>query len=147
MTQSQQQQSQQSRQAAIIIHGDLITLLNGKGYETANIQTTYWDIGEDKLLHVAAGIKGNSKFEFYGYSDDKTVDLVYDQIVYQITMDLDLSEGESYETSFSDGNKMFAIVMEGVYYLVMYKNDTVIYAYAPDSLDEINEILIDIGYM
>lgn len=147
VTQSQQQQSQQSQQTAIVTHGDLITLLNEKGYETANIPTTYWDMDEDKLLHVAAGVKGGSKFEFYGYSDDETVDLVYDQIVYLTAPDLDSSERESYETSLSDGNKMFTIVMDGVHYLVMYRNDTVIYAYSSDSLNEINEILTDIGYL
>ena len=144
VTQPQQQQSQQT---AIVTHGDLITLLNEKGYETANIPTTYWDIDEEKLLHVAAGIKGNSKFEFYGYSDDETVDLVYDQIVYQTVPDLEASERESYETSLSGGNKMFTIVIDGIHYLVMYRNDTVIYAYSSDSLDEINEILADIGYL
>ena len=147
MTQSQQQQAQQSQQTAIVTHGDLITLLNEKGYETANIPTTYWELDQDKLLYVAAGIKDSSKFEFYGYSDDETVDLVYNQIVYQTAPDLEPSERESYETSLSEGNKMFTVVMDGVHYLVMYRNDTVIYAYSSDSLKEINEILADIGYL
>ena len=137
----------QPQQTAISIHSDLITLLNEKGYETANIPTTYWEIDENKLLHVAAGIKGESKFEFYGYSDGKTVDLVYNQIVHLTAPELENSERESHETSLSDGNKMFTIIMDSVYYLVMYRNDTVIYAYAPDSLNEINEILTDIGYL
>lgn len=137
----------QPQQTAISIHADLITLLNEKGYETANIPTTYWEIDENKLLHVAAGIKGESKFEFYGYSDGKTVDLVYNQIVYFTAPELEHSERESHETSLPDGNKMFTIIMDGIYYLVMYRNDTVIYAYAPDSLNEINEILTDIGYL
>ena len=29
----------------------------------------------------------------------------------------------------------------------MYQEDTVIYAYSPDSLDEINDILMQIGYL
>lgn len=145
--QSPQQQSQQAQQTVVEIQSDLITILNEKGYETANIPTTYWDIDEDKLLHVAAGIKGDSKFEFYGYSDNETVDLVYNQIVYQTAPNIEPSERESHETVFSDGSKMFTIVMDGVHYLVMYKNDTVIYAYSSDSLDEINEILTDIGYL
>lgn len=144
---SQSQQYQQPQQTAISIHADLITLLNEKGYETANIPTTYWEIDEDKLLHVAAGVKGDSKFEFYGYSDDETVDLVYNQIVYLTAPELENSERESHETYLPDGNKMFTIVIDGVYYLVMYRNDTVIYAYSPDSLNEINEILIGIGYL
>lgn len=144
---SQSRQHQQPRQSAILIHADLTTLLNKKGYETANIPTTYWEIDENKLLHVAAGIKGDSKFEFYGYSDDKTVDLVYNQIVHDIAPDIESFEREGHETSLPDGNKMFTVVIDGVYYLVMYRNDTVIYAYSPDSLNEINEILTSIGYL
>lgn len=140
-------QYQQYQQTAISIHSDLITLLNEKGYETANIPTTYWEIDENKLLHVAAGVKGDSKFEFYGYSDDETVDLVYNQIVYLTAPELENSERENHETHLPDGNKMFTIVIDGVYYLVMYRNDTVIYAYSPDSLNEINEILTGIGYL
>ena len=140
-------QSQQSQQTAISIHADLITLLNEKGYETANIPTTYWEIDENKLLHVAAGVKSDSKFEFYGYSDDETVDLVYNQIVYLTAPELENSERESYETALPDGSRMFTIVMDDVWYLVMYRNDTVIYAYSPNSLNEINEILIGIGYL
>lgn len=144
---SQSRQYQQSQQTVISIHADLTTLLNEKGYETANIPTTYWEIDENKLLHVAAGVKGDSKFEFYGYSDDETVDLVYNQIVYLTAPELENSERESHETSLPDGNRMFTIVIDGVYYLVMYRNDTVIYAYSPDSLNEINEILTGIGYL
>lgn len=144
---SQSRQYQQSQHTAISIQSNLTTLLNKKGYETANIQTTYWEIDENKLLHVAAGVKGDSKFEFYGYSDDETVDLVYNQIVYSIASELENSERESHETYLPDGNKMFTIVIDSVYYLVMYRNDTVIYAYSPDSLNEINEILMGIGYL
>lgn len=144
---SQFQQFQQPQQTAIATQAELITLLNEKGYETANVPTTYWEMDEDKLLHVAAGVKGDSKFEFYGYSDDETVDLVYNEIVYRTTPELENSERESHEIHLSDGSKMFLIIMDDVYYLVMYRNDTVIYAYSPDSFDEINEILIDIGYL
>ena len=144
---SQSGQYPQSQQSAISIHADLITLLNETGYETANIPTTYWEIDENKLLHVAAGVKGDSKFEFYGYSDDETVDLVYNQIVYLTAPALENSERESHETTLPDGNRMFTIGIDGVYYLVMYRNDTVIYAYSPESLNEINEILADIGYL
>lgn len=143
---SQSQQYQMSQQSAISIHADLITILNEKGYETANIPTTYWEIDENKLLHVAAGVKGNCKFEFYGYSDDKTVDLVYNQIIHLTAQELEPSEYESHDTSLPGGSRMFTIVKDDLYYLVMYRNDTVIYAYSPDSLDEINGILTAIGY-
>ncbi len=140
-------QSQNYNRSAISIQADLIAILGDKGYETANISTTYWEIDENKLEHIAAGSKGDSKFEFYGYSDDETVDLVYNRIVYLTAPDLDNSERQSHETSLSDGGKMFTAAIDNVYYLVLYKNDTVIYAYSPDSLSEINEILSKIGYL
>lgn len=144
---SQPQQHLQSQQTAILTHSELIAILNEKGYETANIPTTYWEFDEDKLLHVAAGVKEDSKFEFYGYSDDETVELVYNQIVYLTAPELGNAERENYETTLPDGNRIFTIEIDGVYYLVMYRNDTVIYAYSPDSLNEIKEILIGIGYL
>ena len=144
---TQSRPHQQPQQSAISIHADLITLLNERGYETANVPTTYWEIDENKLLHVAAGVKGDSKFEFYGYSDGETVDLVYNQIVYLTAPELENTEWESHETALSDGSKMFTIVIDGMHYLVMYRNDTVIYACSPDSLEEINEILAGVGYI
>ena len=144
---SQSQQQLQSQQTAILTHSELITLLNEKGYETANIPTTYWEIDENKILNVVAGIKGDSKFEFYEYSDDETVDLVYNQIVYITISELEDVDRESYENKLLDGNKIFTIEIDGIYYLVMYRNDTVIYAYSVNSLNEIKEILISIGYL
>lgn len=134
-------------QSAISIRADLITILNEKDYETSNIPTTYWELDENKLEHIAAGVKGNSKFEFYGYSDDETVDLVYNQIIYFTVGEMENTEIASHETTLPNGNKMFTAKNDGVYYLVMYQNDTVIYAYSPDSLNEINEILTEIGYL
>lgn len=136
---------QSSQKSAIEIQADLISILNEKGYETANVPTTYWELDEEKLEHVAAGTKGDSKFEFYGYSDKETVDLVYNQIIYITAPELEHSEREAHETSLS-GGKMFTIQIDGVYYLVLYQKDTVIYAYSPDSLDEMNGILEKIGY-
>lgn len=144
---SRSQPHQQFQQTAISIRADLITLLSEKGYETANIPTTYWEIDENKLLHVAAGVKGDSKFEFYGYSDDETVDLAYNQMVYLTAPALEDAERDSHETMLPDGNRIFTIAIDGMYHLVMYRNDTVIYAYSPDSLNEINEILTAIGYL
>mgnify|MGYP000328714513 len=42
---------------------------------------------------------------------------------------------------------MFTIVADGVYYLVLFRGDTLIYACSPDSLTEINEILAETGYL
>lgn len=133
--------------SAIATQADLITVLDEKGYETANVPTTYWKLDENKLEHIAAGVKGDSKFEFYGYSDSETVDLVYNRIVYLTASDMEADERESHETALPNGSKMFTAVVDDVYYLVMYKSDTVIYAYSPDSLNEINAILTEIGYL
>ena len=93
-------------------------------------------------------IETNKKiYSFYEYSDDETVDLVYNQIVYLTAPELENVERENYETTLSDGDRVFTILIDDVYYLVMYRNDTVVYAYSPDSLNEIKEILTGIGYL
>ena len=129
------------------IHGELITLLTEKGFETANVPTTFWEIDENKLLYVAAGKKGGTKFEFYGYTDDETVDLTYNQMVYSTAPEMENSTRESYETSLPGGGKIFTLAKDGLQYLILYKNDTVIYAYSKSSLVEIEEILRKIGYL
>lgn len=136
-----------SNQTAIEIRARLTEILDEKGYETANVPTTYWEIDKSKLENVAAGTKGKSKFEFYGYTNGKTVDLVYNQIVYLSFPELESTERESRETDLGEGGKIFTCESNGMYFLVMYKNDTVIYAYSSDTLDDIKEILTEIGYL
>lgn len=126
---------------------DVDTVLKEKGYETYEIPVTYWELDENKLMYVCAGVKGDSKFEYYEYSDGETTDLVYNQISYNVSPDMEPSERKSHETELSDGNKMFTAAVGGMYYLVLYQGNTVIYAYSPDSLDEINDILMQIGYL
>jgi hypothetical protein len=126
-------------EAAIVLHE--------RGYETYEIPVTYWELDENKLMYVCAGVKGEDKFEFYEYSDVETTDLVYNQISYRVSPDMEPSEREKHETELPGGNKMFTAVVDGVYHLVMYQGNTVVYAYSPDSLDEINDILIQIGYL
>lgn len=139
-------QNTTSYRSAISIGSDLITILTEKGYETANIPALYWDIDENKPEHLAVGVKENGRFEFYGYNDNKTVDLIYDKIVNLISAETENIDAENHETSFSDGSKKFTITIDGVYHLVIYRNDTLIYAYSSDSPDEIGEILERIGY-
>lgn len=135
------------QRTAVSIQVDLITRLNDMGYETENVPTTYGGLDEHKLEHVAAGVKGDSKFEFYGYSDGETVDLVYHQMVYLTAPEIENTEREDHEAVLPDGDRMFTIEQDGIHYLVMYRNNTVIYAYSPYSLNEINEILTEIGYL
>lgn len=126
---------------------DVDAVLKEKGYETAEIPVTYWDIDENKLMYVCAGVKGDSKFEYYEYNNGETVDHVYNQISYNISPDMEPAERKKHETELSNGNKMFTIAVDGVYYLVLYQGHTLIYAYSPESLDEINDILIQLGYL
>lgn len=130
-----------------ITRDEMTVVLSERGYETADVPVTYWDIDEEKLMYVCAGVKGKNKFEFYEYSDDETTDLVYNQISYRISPDMEPSEREKHETVLPHDNKMFTVIIDGIYHLVMYQGNTVIYAYSPDSLDEINDMLMQIGYL
>lgn len=137
----------ESYPSAILVRAELISLLENRGYETANIVTTYWELDQDKLEHVAAGVKEDSRFEFYGYSDDESVESVYSRIVSLTFPAFDASEREKHEAVLGDGSKMLTGEADGVHYLVMYRNDTVIYALSEASLSEINEILTEVGYL
>ena len=53
-------------------HIDVNTNLNERRFETANIPTTYWSYAENNLENVCAGVKGDTKFEFYEYTDGET---------------------------------------------------------------------------
>lgn len=140
-------QTQETTKSASFVRQDLISLLDEKGYETANVPTTFWKLDDRKLLDVAAGVKEESKFEFYSYIDSETVDLVYNQILYQTTSEFENVEREKYETKLSSRSKIFEAEIDEIYYLVMYKNDTVIYAFSKNSPDEIHDILKSIGYL
>lgn len=123
------------------------TVLSQRGFETANIPTTYWFYNEDKLRNVVSGIKGDTAFEFYEYSDGETTDGVYNSIKYDIAQDMEPNEYAAYETELSGGGKMFAIVQDGVYSVTLYENDTVVYAHSPEESNEIHDILIELGYI
>ena len=120
-----------------------------RAYSRAHLgkSLTYGRIDRNKLTQAIAGAKGGSRVECYRYADDKTVDLVYNQISYETAPDLEPRARESHETALSGGGKMFTIVTDGMYYLVLFRGDTLIYACSPDSLTEINEILVETGYL
>lgn len=123
------------------------TVLTKRNFETANIPTTYWYYDEDKLLNVCAGVKDGIKFEYYEYSNSETTDLVYNSITYSVSTDMEPSEREGCETKLPDGNKIFTALIDGVYQLCIYKDNTVVYAYSESGLDEINSILYELGYL
>ena len=125
---------------------DVHTALSTRGFETANIPTTYWFYDEDKLTNVVSGIKGTTGFEFYEYSDGETTDRVYHRISYDIAQDMEPAQRAEYETELSKGGKMFTATQNGVYYIVLYQNNTVVYAYSSEDTNEIQEILVELGY-
>lgn len=126
---------------------DVNTVLVEKGFETANIPTTFWSYHENKLENVCAGVKSNSKFEYYEYTDNEAASLVYDEIMYDLISDEKANEQDKQETSLSHGGKMFTAVENGVDSLVLFQNNTVVYAHSPENLDEIREILTELGYL
>ncbi len=123
------------------------TMLSERGFETANIPTTYWFYDENKLTNVVSGIKDDIIFEFYEYTDGKTTDGVYNSISYDISQDMEIVEREKYETELQNGGKMFELIKDGTYSVVMYKNNVVIYARSPEEQNEIQNILIEFGYL
>lgn len=64
-------------------------ILQEKGYETADVSLSYGRIDRNKLTQAIAEAKGGSRVECYRYADDKTVDLVYNQISYETAPDLE----------------------------------------------------------
>lgn len=53
----------------------------------------------------------------------------------------------SHQIELTGGGSMFTVILDGVYYLALTRNSDVIYACSPDSLQEANAILADIGYL
>ena len=123
-------------------------VLKEKGYETAEIPVTYWDIDENKLMYVCAGVKGDS-----ANLNIMNIIMAKQSISYTIRFHTTFRRiwnqrsEKKHETELSNDNKMFTIAVDGVYYLVLYQGNMLIYAYSPESLDEINDILIKLGYL
>lgn len=136
-----------ARRAERAGHEKVSAVLAERGFETADMPTTYWFLDESKLMYVCAGAKGQSKFEFYEYTDGETTDGVYRAMVSDLSQDMEQQEREDCETVFSGGGRLFARKKDGVYHLVMVQDNSAVYAYAPESLEEINEILLQIGYL
>lgn len=126
---------------------DVITILKGRGYETDNIAPTYGYQDEIHLANVAAGIKGDSKFEFYEYTQDGNPDGVYDTITFGYTQNMTVDELSQYETELKGNGKKFTFVQNGTLIVVAYKNNTVIYAQSPENSTEIQDIMSEIGYV
>lgn len=124
---------------------DVHTILSERGFETANIPTTYWFYDKNKLRNVVSGIKGDTAFEFYEYTDNETTDGVYNRISHDISQDMEQNEREKHETDLQNSGKMFTLTENGTDSVVLYKNNVVIYAYSPEGENEIKDILTELG--
>jgi hypothetical protein len=122
------------------------TVLTDRNFETAEIPVSYWFIEEDKLMYVAAGAKDDIKFEFYDYDGTETAAGVFNQIIERISIGLPSAERDQ-NIAELPGGKMFAMTENGIYSVVIYKGNTVIYAYSPETSSETKDILIELGYI
>lgn len=126
---------------------DVHTILSERGFETANIPTTYWFIEENKLTNVVSGRKGGTAFEFYEYTNGETVDLVFNQISYDISKDMERDERDGHIVALPSGGKMMTLTQNGVYSVVIYQEDTLVYAHSSETSSEVQEILMELGYI
>lgn len=124
------------------------TVLSQRGFETANIPTTYWSFDENKLVNVVSGIKNDTAFEFYEYSDAKTTDTVYEKIALDILNQSETSAiNKKYETELEGGGKIFSFSQNGISYLTLYQGNTVVYTHSPEQSTEPQDILTELRYI
>lgn len=142
-----EEQTQNSSISAETDFRDVISILKDRGYETDNIAPTYGYQDEIHLSNVAAGVKDNSRFEFYEYSEDGSPDGVYDTITFGYSQNMTVDELAKHESNLQGNGKKFTIVQDGTLIVVAYKNNTVIYAESPESSTEIQDIMAEIGYV
>lgn len=126
---------------------DVHEAVSDAGFETANIPTTYWRYEEQKLGNVVSGLKDEAGFEYYEYSDDETVDLVYNQICSDIAPEVTAQPREEWSQALSHGGEEFTLTRDGVTYYVLYWGNTVVYAHAPEGSQEITDLLVELHYI
>ncbi len=120
------------------------TVLNDRGFETANIPTTYWYFDEDNLENVVAGKKENCKFEFYEYTNGSAAEEVYNCILNELAKNTQPSSLKEHEKSLNNGGKIVVYEDGNTKHFLLCKNDVIVYTYAPDDT-EILEILDAFG--
>lgn len=126
-------------------YNTVIEALASENYDIESRAVSYKFIDTQKLKCSACGIKDDIVFEFYQYTDDETVDLVYDQLCFNV---LRCANSDNYEeTDISYNGKMFTFSNEGITYIVVYKNNTVVFSFEPEGSDEIINLLYKIGYL
>ncbi len=122
------------------------SVLAKRGFETANIPTTYWALDEDKLVNVVSGRKDDMAFEFYEYTDGDTTETVFDRIVSDVSGESEPQEGKKQESALEGGGKIYTATEKGTFTVVLYKENTVVYAHSPEKSEEIQTILAELGY-
>ena len=125
---------------------DVHTVLSNRKFETANVPTTYWLYDESKLSNVVSGIKNDTLFEFYEYTDGETTDLVYNRISYDLSPNMEPDERDRLSVVLPHRGKLFTLIENGVCSIVAFWDNTVIYAHSPETSTEIADILIELGY-
>ncbi|MCJ7834007.1 hypothetical protein MUB23_01180 [Cuneatibacter sp. NSJ-177] len=128
-------------------HLEARELLEQRGFNTVDMPTSYWFFDEDKLMYVASGEKGDSKIEFYEYSDSETTDGVYNRISYDFNQNLESKERAKYERELKQGGKIFEMNIRGIYNMVAFRDNTVVYGRCLEQdRDEIVKIVEEMGY-
>ena len=125
----------------------LQNILQERGYETENFSLTYRWVVDDPLQAAGGGEKDGNRFELYRYADEETARRAYGRVVNLIAPEMESASRASHQIELTGGGSMFTVILDGVYYLALTRNSDVIYACSPDSLQEANAILADIGYL
>ena len=102
---------------------------------------------DDPLQAAGGGEKDGNRFELYRYADEETARRAYGQVVNLIAPEMESAARASHQIELTGGGSMFTVILDGVCYLALTRNSDVIYACSPDSLQEANAILADIGYL
>lgn len=123
------------------------SVLNTYGFETGTGVTSFWEFDQNKLTYEIYGDKDSAVFEYYEYTDSATVNTVYDRIIESIWPGMEQEERAAHERALPRGGKMFDLTDEyNSRYIVLYQENTVIYALFMQNTDEIDQILIDLSY-
>lgn len=109
-------------------------ILMARGFDTAGIPTTFWDVDENRLMFVSAGVKGSTKFEFYEYVDASGTEQTFRAACRRLAPESE-PEGRS-----------FTVQKDGLTHLLIERDDTMVYAYSSGSMEEVYEMLRAIGY-
>lgn len=125
-------------------HDKMKAILDDNSFTTNEIPVTYWQIYENDLMYVCAGIKGDTKVEYYGYSQDINTNLIFDEMANTICDNENWEYDQSY-TQSSDGAKVVEIEKDDKYSVIINKDNSIIYAYSTQKDGDITTVLSQAG--